>query len=67
MLTNEQYQEARGLKCPNCESRSIEGHDVEIDAGFAYQNCFCTECHSQWTDEYALNGYANLEAEEKAV
>lgn len=60
-LTRQQYLKAQGLKCPQCHADGVEGNDVEINAGRAFQNCNCTSCGATWTDCYDLTGYDNLE------
>jgi hypothetical protein len=61
MYTDEQlaekgksYLEKKGVCCPFCGSRNIEGDSVEIDAGGAYQDVRCLRCEAEWTDEYKL-------------
>lgn len=55
-----EYVERQGVKCPCCSSSSVEGGDTEINRGIFYQNCYCTECESEWTDRYLLVGFGEL-------
>ena len=53
-ITREQeknYLEKHGAVCPVCGSHQIEGGSVNINAGAAYQNCYCNDCQAEWTDE----------------
>ena len=56
--TQEEYLLDGGLKCPYCDSEAIEGTEVHIEAGYAYQDMMCDECGRGWTDTYRLTGYA---------
>ena len=59
MITTEQeaqYVKEGGVKCPNCSYQCIEGDNVTIDWGKAYQNVRCPQCGEEWTDEYTLTG-----------
>jgi len=55
--TDEQYVAQGGNHCPACGSRDIEGHEVNIDSGYATQECGCNQCDAEWTDTYRLTGY----------
>ncbi len=57
-LTNGQYIKVGGTRCPFCESLDITGNEVNIDAGVAWQDVYCNECHQEWQDTYTLTGYA---------
>jgi hypothetical protein len=60
------YVRGMGQRCPVClELWTIEGEEVTIDAGKAYQAVNCTECGASWTDEYVLTGIANLKLYEE--
>ena len=47
-------------RCPVCNSDQIEGTNVEIANGYAFQPCDCAECGATWVDRYALEGYQEL-------
>lgn len=54
-LTDQEYLESKGLRCRECgSSDSLEGEEVNIDAGTARQDMFCHECGASWTDVYRL-------------
>lgn len=55
--SSEEYVKAGGAKCPFCDSTDIQGHEVTIDEGKAYQPMGCNECDGEWTDTYKLEGY----------
>jgi len=50
------YLKEGGVRCPFCRSDQIQGEDIDIDAGRAYQDMKCLDCDSVWTDTYALDG-----------
>lgn len=54
MIDKESYIKARGLKCPFCQSESIEGGFIEIQDGRAFQEMGCIECEGKWQDHYQL-------------
>ena len=56
-----QYVKEGGAKCPACGYDHIEGGDVTVDWGKAYQNVYCPECEEEWTDEYTLTGITEAE------
>lgn len=60
--TPEEYVEADGGLCPSCGSHNITSTgNVEINCNLAYQNIMCKECNAEWTDDYKLMGYSELE------
>lgn len=69
VMTPEEYAEKGGVLCPVCgpetEDNAVEGRQVDISFGRATQQCTCSVCHAEWTDEYKLVGYSNLEQEEQ--
>ena len=58
-LTNDQYIQEGGTRCPFCGSHDIAGQEINIDAGAAWQDVCCNECGNEWQDTYTLTGYAN--------
>lgn len=65
-MDSKEYVKSSGVLCPNCEKSAVEGQDVTIDEGFAYQECYCTECEATWTDVYKLSHYRALEVQRVA-
>jgi hypothetical protein len=59
-LTNQEYLETSGLRCPNCEKDGIEGSSITVAQGFVWQDCRCNICNAEWTDMYKLAGYEHL-------
>lgn len=64
-MTDAEYVECSGSKCPYCGSSHIftEGQ-VEVSGTVAYQNVKCGSdevgyygCGAEWTDEFSLVGY----------
>jgi len=62
-LTNKEYLETKGSKCPICSSTHIEASQVEFDGNTLAQEVQCLDCGAGWDDVYAtaLQGYENLE------
>lgn len=56
-MTNDEYKNNGGTKCPFCQSENIEGGQFTVDAGIATQPMGCTDCESEWDDQYSLVGY----------
>ena len=61
MLTQEEYVESNGLKCPVCGGNEVttDSSPEVFDFGIM-QHCSCI-CGATWTDFYKLSGYNNLE------
>lgn len=59
-MTSEEYVEAKGMKCPHCESEDIAGHDSSLGESGARQTMTCNACFSSWDDIYTLDCYVNL-------
>lgn len=57
MLTDPEYVEIKGSRCPFCGSEDIEGAHMEVEEGGATQEVSCLKCHMAWLDCYALTGY----------
>jgi hypothetical protein len=57
-MTSAEYLEQGGTVCPFCKSHDIEGQEVNIDAGTAWQDVSCNQCGEEWQDTYTLTGYA---------
>ncbi len=61
-LDEQQYVATGGIRCPACESAAgVEGGEINVDAGIAWQSCSCAECGASWNDNYQLTGYSNLD------
>jgi len=54
------YIRSGGSGCPLCGDYGIEGGPVEIDSGYAWQNCTCTSCNFEWQDIYELVSISDL-------
>lgn len=61
MLSNFEYQESGGSKCPKCLSDNILGGPIHVVGRGAIQTIFCNACGASWTDVYQLAGYDNFE------
>ena len=56
------YLEMRGLVCPYCDSRDIEGGSMDFDAGEIAQRIFCHKCNERWTDVDKLVAVADSDS-----
>ena len=54
-----EYLERRGLACPFCGSRDIEGGSMDFEAGEIAQRISCHVCNERWTDVYKLAAVAD--------
>jgi len=54
------YEDTQKGVCPFCKSPDIEGQEVTIEDGAAYQKCSCLECEKGWEDRYVLTTYLEL-------
>ena len=61
VLTEKEYVEMKGTKCPACGSIELEGRSINIDGGTATQGMSCLDCCATWEDVYKLSGYDLLE------
>jgi hypothetical protein len=51
-----------GSMCPNCLGSNVESAgNLEADGNVATVDIHCNNCHSTWTDTYALVGFADLD------
>lgn len=60
MKTQEEYIEDSG-ECPRCGSDEIEGEEITIENGQAFQDVSCFQCGLRWQDQYLLNKFIILE------
>jgi len=59
-----EYLESRGIACPFCDSRDIEGGSMDFDAGEIAQRIACHKCNKRWTDVYKLAAIVNSDSGE---
>jgi len=62
-LTEQEYVDRLGLACPVCKETDSVGTTgrVVTDDGVAWQQICCAQCDINWTDNYNLVGYSDLE------
>lgn len=48
------YLERGGGFCRHCGNEDLEGDNVEVNDGQAFQEVVCLECGTSWTDVYTL-------------
>ena len=56
-MTNEEYIDEGGNKCPFCHSKNINGLDFEADCDYASREVECHDCGKLWTEMFNLRGY----------
>ena len=61
-MTPEQYTACGGVRCPFCNSHDIEAGSTTVEQGKIYQDVECNACGKEWTDEYKLTGYVEVNA-----
>lgn len=54
MVDIQTYIKNKGVSCPFCETESIQGGFLEIEAGRASQEMSCIESGRDWQDVYQL-------------
>jgi len=59
-MTDKDYSENGGNRCPVCRSDKVESGNIEADGAAAWSNCSCGECGAEWVDIYSLVGYTEL-------
>ena len=64
-MTEKEYLDWGGVKCPNCGSYNISGGEWNADAGGATQEVDCGDCNATWLDCYTLTGIINFEKPEE--
>lgn len=50
-----------GSTCPVCGSGSIIRQDEDGDAESVWEDMFCAECNSTWTNHYKFNGQTDID------
>lgn len=45
-----------GLKCPYCESTSLDSDRVDVDHNVGHANVTCLDCKAEWVDVWRLVG-----------
>lgn len=56
-MSQRRYRKSGGCVCPFCRSKKIEGEEIVIDNGIAYQRVECLDCNKSWEDQYQLIKY----------
>ena len=54
MIDRDAYIKGKGLMCPFCGARQIEGRFVQIESSKAFQEMACTACQGSWQYVYEL-------------
>lgn len=56
-MTEQEYRELGGGRCPYCHSDNITGDAIEVDGSIAWQPVSCDDCGKDWEENYSLIGY----------
>lgn len=64
MMTDKEYVDRGGCKCPVCSSSNINSGFMEADGVASWCNVRCGFCGSNWVDMYELKGFDNMEIPE---
>ena len=48
------YLENNGSNCPVCGSPALDGEEIQLGSGTAYQKIVCSNCQTSWYDNYKL-------------
>lgn len=63
-MSDSEYVEQGGLKCPYCSSSRIEPTCAPVvETREAWQDIRCAGCGKEWRDRYDLTGYEDLQEE----
>lgn len=61
MLSDQEYLDKDGTRCPCCNSEAIEGRGWNSFGTTASQEIVCLDCDASWWDIYVLTGYELIE------
>lgn len=64
LMSNEEYIQRQGARCPNCRSLNIVGGSFATYEHGVYQTVICYTCDASWNDIYVLSCYDSFELEE---
>jgi len=57
-MTNQEYINNGGNKCPCCGSKNISTQDqIQVDSDNTWQEVYCNDCEAIWNDIWKLAGY----------
>ncbi|KWU23433.1 glyoxalase superfamily protein [Burkholderia cenocepacia] len=55
-MSDAQYLQVKGNRCPSCGSREIDAGAVEADDSAVVRANRCEDCGAEWNEHYALKG-----------
>ena len=58
MMTQEQYLETEGERCPFCGSRDLDSPDDTVDGDSYMRGVTCRRCGKTWCDHFKLTGFS---------
>ena len=61
MLTEKEYVDISGSRCPFCNSENIEGGNMDYYGSGVSQEVLCLDCGKRWMDDYSLTGFTEIE------
>jgi len=56
-MTDEEYVQAGGLRCPFCRSENVSSSDIDLDGPHGSTDDECEDCGKTWTTFYGVVGY----------
>jgi hypothetical protein len=63
----EKYLRAKGVRCPICNSKDIEGGKSNFDGDYCTLEVTCSDCDAEWRDIYTLSGIEWVEPPQVSV
>ena len=64
-MTENEYVEGRGLKCPVCRSSRVDAGGLDFDGDIgSYSDVSCRDCNAYWTEYFTMTGYGELIADD---
>ena len=60
-MSDEEYVNEGGCKCPYCHSEEVEGGGFNADFGGAWRQCTGEACGKEWTETFNLVGYTEAD------
>lgn len=63
-MSQAEYKRLNGNNCPACKEGEVDASYPEPHEHGITISCTCERCHSTWVENYCLDGYVELNAEE---
>jgi hypothetical protein len=56
-MTQAEFVEAKGGKCPRCHSGDLDGQDFDQDGAVLKHKIYCNDCGATWSERWTLKGF----------